>query len=90
MFFDMFLAEHGDQGKYPIFTKGYITPEEYRLITGKPYPDNEKVYVIDSDDCGVSFWVAARYGGLKDSEFPMVCKFKNTRRPYRMPPPQEK
>jgi hypothetical protein len=88
MYFDMFIAEHGDQGKYPVFTKGYITPGEYALITGKPYPDNEKVFILDSDDKGADFWTTARYGNFKKSTLPMVCKFKNTKRPYRWRPSQ--
>jgi hypothetical protein len=88
MYYDMFITNHGDQGKYPIFTKGYITPEEYRLITGKAYPDKEKVFVLDNDDAGASFWTAGRYGRIKHSELPMICKLKNTKNPRRWRPPQ--
>jgi hypothetical protein len=89
MYYDMFIVNHGDQGKYPIFTNGYITPEEYRLITGKPYPEKEKVYVLDNDDAGTSFWTTARYGRIKHSDLPMVCKLKNTKRPRRWRPPEK-
>ncbi|MDR2078969.1 MAG: RNA-directed DNA polymerase [Treponema sp.] len=88
MYYDIFIAGHGDQGKYPIFTRGYITPVEYRLITGKPYPDKEKVFVLDNDDAGTSFWTTVRYGKIKHSELPMVCKLKNTKRPRRWRPPE--
>jgi hypothetical protein len=86
MYYDLFIGGHGDQGKYPVFTKGYITPEEYRLITGKTYPDNGKVFVLDNDDAGVSFWTSVRYGRIKDSELPVVCKLKNTKHPGRWRP----
>jgi hypothetical protein len=88
MYYDMFIAGYGDQGKYPIFTKGYIIPEEYRLITGKTYPDKEKVFILDSDDAGTSFWTTAKYGKVKHSKLPMVCKFRNTKRPGRWRPPE--
>jgi hypothetical protein len=89
MYYDMFIANHGDQGKYPIFAKKmYITPGEYRLITGKTYPDNEKVFVLDDDDNGASFWTTGRYGSIKHSELPMVCKLKNTKHPRRWRPPK--
>jgi hypothetical protein len=86
MYYDMFLSGHGDQGKYPVFTRGYITPEEYRLITGRAYPDNEKVFVLDDDDNGCSFWITARYGRIKHSELPMICKLKNMKHPRKWRP----
>jgi hypothetical protein len=88
MYNDMFIVNHGDQSKYPIFTKGYITPEEYRLITGKAYPDKEKVFVLDNDDNSHSFWTTARYGKIKYSELPMICKLKNMKHPRKWRPPE--
>jgi hypothetical protein len=89
LYYDMFIANHGDQGKYPIFTKGYITPEEYRLITGKPYPEKGRVFVLDNDDAGVSFWTTARYGRMRESSLPMICKIKGMKHPRKWRPPEE-
>jgi hypothetical protein len=53
--------------------KNRITPEEYEERTGKAYPDNAPVFVLDGDDNGCSFWRRAGYGRVKGLSLPMVC-----------------
>jgi hypothetical protein len=84
MYFNFFIANRDFTEKRLIPTKKHITPEEYEKRTGKPYPDNAPVFVLDDDDNGHSFWVKAKYGRAKHLTLPIVCdtpiprKSKNT------------
>jgi hypothetical protein len=90
LYYDLFIAQHGEQRKNFFFTKDYITPEEYRQITKKSYPDKSIVYVLDDDDNGHSFWVTTRYYKVKGiSTLPILCKFRNTKKPYRWRPGEQ-
>jgi hypothetical protein len=78
---DLFIARKPAPQKFVFFTKDYITPEEYRELTRKAYPDKQYVYVLDNDDQGHGFWVREKYGKAKTLSLPKVCALKKKKPP---------
>jgi hypothetical protein len=73
MYWNYFIANRDFTEKKNVPRKKQITPEEYEKRTGKPYPDDAPVFVLDDDDNGHSFWVKAKYGRAKQLTLPIVC-----------------
>jgi hypothetical protein len=73
LYWNYFVAERAFTEKKKKPARKQITPQEYEKQTGKPYPDNAPVFVLDNDDNGCSFWVRSRYGKAKHLSLPIVC-----------------
>jgi hypothetical protein len=73
MYWNYFIVERDFVEKKNAPTKQQITPQEYEKRTGKPYPDNAPVFVLDNDDNGRSFWVRTTYRKAKYLSLPVIC-----------------
>jgi hypothetical protein len=73
MYWNYFIARRDFSEKRNTPAKKQITPQEYEERTGKPYPDNAPVFVLDDDDNGCSFWRRIKYEKAKDLSLPVVC-----------------